>query len=72
MITSSKMQYAAVECGRRKRRRAIGRKNHKITMKHGGKMSLLLRNDSENYEQRETEIGGENVAVQLAGKITKS
>jgi hypothetical protein len=35
-------------------------------------MSLLPRKDSENYEQRETEIGGENVAVQLAGKITKS
>jgi hypothetical protein len=33
-------------------------------------MSLLLRKDSENYEQRE--IGEENVAVQLAGKITKS
>ncbi|WJX90312.1 hypothetical protein P8452_72222 [Trifolium repens] len=68
MITSSKMQYAAVECGRRKRRRAIGRKNHKITMKHEGNDELA----SENYEQRETEIGGENVAVQLAGKITKS
>jgi hypothetical protein len=70
MITSSKMQYAAVECGWRKRCRAIGRKNHKITMKHEETMSLLLRKDSENYEQRE--IGEENVAVQLAGKITKS
>jgi hypothetical protein len=40
MITSSKMQYAAVECGWRKRCRAIGRKNHKITMKHEGNDEL--------------------------------
>ncbi|WJX43738.1 hypothetical protein P8452_30800 [Trifolium repens] len=46
MITSSKM-HAAVECGRRKHRRAIGRKNYKITMKHDGNDELLITMNNE-------------------------